>query len=65
MKTLTISNEKSNEHSKSVELQGKEIKILTSHCVDTVAAHDLNISRKSVVKRLPRPLYRFCFSRTQ
>ena len=24
-----------------VELQGKEIKILTSHCVDTVVAHDL------------------------
>ena len=37
MKTLTISNKRSNEHSKSVELQGKEIKILTSHCVQLLS----------------------------
>ena len=53
----------SNEHSKSTELQGKEIKIVTSSlCVDTLDTRGLNISRRLVVKRLPCPLYCICFS---
>ena len=30
IKTLTVSNEMSNEHNKSAEIQGKDIKVVTS-----------------------------------
>ena len=67
IRTLTVSNRRSKEHSQSAELQGKEIKVVTSSLrVDAVAARGLNISRKSVLlfKKLPHPPLCFCFSRT-
>ena len=64
IRTLTVSNGRTSEHSESAKLQGKEIKVVTSSLrVDAVAARGLNISRKSVLllKNCHTQLFVFVF----